>query len=730
MTSYNLFLEVFMEKERTAIQHNNENQWLAFKNAIRSVNPLNKTFPVEMNKPIKPNPQTSNVNKFTFYDNSKKYKDRNAQRVIKYLNEQHGIDRTFIECLFKEDLIRGYSGYSYWDKKQKKYIKVPPHIKFMHKVPRSIYYAQKKTRPSQEKNVGDDQIYIDPKTGTNTKNPRFGYDGKMIDPKGAKDYGWNFKSGNGRDYLFVFQSPIDAMSYYQLNKKVLSKANATFLSISGSISKLNTIDNFTKAQYLNGPSQYKRVFLCPNKDAMGQSMITKYSQIIGVNKLTYDQQLRDKRVDKDNIKLYVEQPIVKGNDKSWNDILKGIQRGKYSYPAQNPIPNNYTKHLTLYQFGRQIVSTLMNSLSKDSQQKLELMMFDYSVVTKNYLGSHSEPIVAANPRIQLAKKVATSIPREDLSKINQFMEKEGGKFLFPEDLFDYTSSIVIKKGIPTLLFKPVILKQISAPFITARDKTQLTYFLNQLNNDDSKQGFFHQIKNYMPIIKYLRNPLDLELKKQASNAYTEIKNVDQYLEEKSNSNTPQAASYKQDIKKIKRFTNRIIPEYSLAFRLNKFTSDKFRQVLDKYHQIELENAERMYDFIVNVRPQLEKESFRLEIFQADKYDSMINDYFKNNGLQLPSSQQFNKNSNHKYEKISLSSLKKVDDKITDNPFEFNYDDLLDKIPPPSDPNYDDHVIKDPYKYLDKLEAENNKKLKQFKINRPFWVNRNKKEMHM
>jgi len=42
-----------MEKERTAIQHNNENQWLVFKNAISSINPFNKTFPVEMNKPSK-----------------------------------------------------------------------------------------------------------------------------------------------------------------------------------------------------------------------------------------------------------------------------------------------------------------------------------------------------------------------------------------------------------------------------------------------------------------------------------------------------------------------------------------------------------------------------------------------------------------------------------------------------------------------------------------------------
>jgi len=71
--------------------------------------------------------------------------------------------------------------------------------------------------------------------GTSIDFEKFGKRGteKKIAAGSDSQYGYNFHTGNGSERLIVFESPIDALSYAQMNFGRLAKENTTFLSLSG-----------------------------------------------------------------------------------------------------------------------------------------------------------------------------------------------------------------------------------------------------------------------------------------------------------------------------------------------------------------------------------------------------------------------------------------------------------------------------------------------------------------
>lgn len=72
--------------------------------------------------------------------------------------------------------------------------------------------------------------------GTEINFEKFGHRGTEKRIAGGSDednFGFNYKFGDGSQKLYVFETPIDALSYTQQNLTTLAKENATVLSMSG-----------------------------------------------------------------------------------------------------------------------------------------------------------------------------------------------------------------------------------------------------------------------------------------------------------------------------------------------------------------------------------------------------------------------------------------------------------------------------------------------------------------
>lgn len=168
---------------------------------------------------------------------------------------------------------------------------------------------------------------------------------KSIAPGSLSSYGFNFTNGSGREKLYITESPIDLLSYYQLDAKNLSKQNASFLSLSGAASKAKTIDKFMKERLgvvdnvhdqklvvQIGPEygannkagfnvdMYDEVHFAVDNDAGGRELINKFkdASLVGNGK---------------SVKFFVDLP-ADSSIKDWNEALKKNERGKIEVPME------------------------------------------------------------------------------------------------------------------------------------------------------------------------------------------------------------------------------------------------------------------------------------------------------------------------------------------------------------------------------------------------------------
>lgn len=215
--------------------------------------------------------------------------------VHEYLVEQRKLSPKLVDYLIDHDLVRSH------DTKNYKY------IEFAWKKPANEEESNKFSTKSQ-KVIGSDRMYFERDDNGQLKRAE---NGKRITKNSASNYGFNMKMGTGKDFLYVFEAPVDAISYANMYGKQLKGSNSTLLSLSG-VSKSNAIQNYLSKQYAKN-YDFKKIILCVDNDKAGRKMIGSFSSDI----IKKEESI--KKSNKYLHQLYVKVPPVK---KDWNDVLK------------------------------------------------------------------------------------------------------------------------------------------------------------------------------------------------------------------------------------------------------------------------------------------------------------------------------------------------------------------------------------------------------------------------
>lgn len=153
--------------------------------------------------------------------------------------------------------------------------------------------------------------------GTRINHQKFGKRGtrKHVAGGSKSRFGFHFSVNNGKapTRLYIFESPIDALSFAQMHGKEYP-GQQRFLSLNGSASKSKTITNFIgEMGRQNIPSE---IHMCLDTDEAGYHGVLEakeqydYLQLLNIPKL-------------DKMKFVVDQPPMKYKD--WNEQL---QKGK------------------------------------------------------------------------------------------------------------------------------------------------------------------------------------------------------------------------------------------------------------------------------------------------------------------------------------------------------------------------------------------------------------------
>lgn len=196
--------------------------------------------------------------------------------TIKYLVEVRKLDEQLVNKLFDFGAIRQLEN-------------------------NAIFFSWK---DETDKEVGGEQ------QGTWIDHKRYGKRGtfKMIAEGSKKDWGFNFGKQLFTDEkysLYVFESPLDALSFYQLHKQEVSP-NTKYLSLSGAGTKVKTIENFITNYQEKLGAKSSEVHLCFDQDEAGRKAITKALRVL--EKMGYHGEIK------------LDHPG--GSVKDWNESLQ------------------------------------------------------------------------------------------------------------------------------------------------------------------------------------------------------------------------------------------------------------------------------------------------------------------------------------------------------------------------------------------------------------------------
>ncbi|WP_295730234.1 toprim domain-containing protein [uncultured Limosilactobacillus sp.] len=154
--------------------------------------------------------------------------------------------------------------------------------------------------------------------GTTVDHQKFGKRGtrKMIAKGSPRDFGFHFSVNNAGNTkkLYVFESPIDALSFYNLHPNLSGKCD--FLSLNGAGTKVKTIQNFISKYGI--PNE---VHLAMDTDDAG------FKGMLRAKDLLKPAGVGDQGIGWDQMKVLFDQPVSKYKD--WNDALKNQDRKLY-----------------------------------------------------------------------------------------------------------------------------------------------------------------------------------------------------------------------------------------------------------------------------------------------------------------------------------------------------------------------------------------------------------------
>lgn len=275
---------------------------------------------------------------------------------------------------------------------------------YLHSDPKSANIRWTKSRWTHDKDGHKKFVPPQVKIYTDTdgrKDLAIHQTGKEIGYHSAHNYGYNFSSGMSRkkDTLYVFEDPIDAISFYNLNRKQLKHENATYLSLGG-VGKTKTINAFLKAQHAM-PGSYKNVVTCFDNDPAGHRGAEELYASNHDNKafaehhdkytspVTFTEQHLYTAIPgahNDHVhhttRKTLKGEIGRDHDKDYNDVLqcyhnKGVYRGKV--PKKDAI--NLGKHsqaiVTGDQLGNMVVDDAMRACSPQDQRKMCQFLVHY-----------------------------------------------------------------------------------------------------------------------------------------------------------------------------------------------------------------------------------------------------------------------------------------------------------------------------------------------------------------
>lgn len=153
--------------------------------------------------------------------------------------------------------------------------------------------------------------------------------GKGIDnsKSAMHNYGFNFRTGTGKQRLFIFEASIDALSFlyqHEVSKDPMDWSeiqNATFLSLAGSGTKAGkTVQNFIKQQFAYR-DDFKHIITCTDNDYSGYSVPIELTSMYGNPKEYVKHRKRNERL------ITIEVPI--SNDRPKN---RAVLRSQASIP--------------------------------------------------------------------------------------------------------------------------------------------------------------------------------------------------------------------------------------------------------------------------------------------------------------------------------------------------------------------------------------------------------------
>lgn len=231
--------------------------------------------------------------------------------------------------------------------------------------------------------------------------------GKEIGYHSAHNYGYSFSSGMSKkkDTLYVFEDPIDAISFYNLNRKRLKYENATYLSLGG-VGKTKTINAFLKAQHAM-PGSYRNVVTCFDNDPAGHRGAEELYASNHDNKAFAEhhdsyispvthtvQHLYSAIPGAHNDQVHhttrktLQGRIGRDHDKDYNDVLQ-CYHGKGVYKGQVPkkVARNLGLHSQALVTGDQLGNMVVDDAMRACNPRDRRGMCQFLVHYKNYADS-------------------------------------------------------------------------------------------------------------------------------------------------------------------------------------------------------------------------------------------------------------------------------------------------------------------------------------------------------
>jgi hypothetical protein len=362
----------------------------------------------------------------TEYKNpGKNHNSKDWDLVQRYLVGERGINEKLAKRLFDKDYIRTGAG-----SKDGKY---DPYIEFVWKRPTNVIHRpgvnmETPGAKMQENtiDVGADRIYFD-NPQTLELSHKQGNRGKSI-VSSSEPTGFNIPAGSGKKSLYVFEAPIDALSFYTLHSRALTASDATVLSLSGASSKLDHVSDFLeRTNNLGGnigeKNGLRNIYLCFDNDSAGRSAIAQFTEKV-LDKRSIEDPTRNNGL--------VVRAMVPPEGKDWNETLK--QYLNTGLPLKRP-----KEDFTISQFDKMVISETMDKLSPEGQLNMPITMQSYHQMYEQFAQTGHVP----GPKSAYTNNLKSDLSqftKDDREIFDTFMQ-EFGQDVAPVEVYEQSKNL-------------------------------------------------------------------------------------------------------------------------------------------------------------------------------------------------------------------------------------------------------------------------------------------------